>query len=69
MMRTWLTRIQFVVVLFSAAAAVPSNGTAAQNAQAIYQQRCAPCHGSNGMGDGPAGVPPYTNGLKGRDNA
>jgi high-affinity iron transporter len=39
---------------FIAAAAFASNGAAAQNPQAIFEQRCAACHGSNGMGDGPA---------------
>lgn len=27
----------------------------AQDVQGLYVQRCAPCHGTNGKGDGPAG--------------
>ena len=27
----------------------------AQTAQVLYAQRCTPCHGANGKGDGPSG--------------
>src|SRR5712672_3059541 len=75
MMQTSLRRIQTLLALLIAATAVASNNAAAQNAQAIYQQRCAPCHGSSGMGDGPSGAAlqpppePFTTALKGRDDA
>lgn len=61
-----------LVVLFTAAATVASDATAAPKAQAIYQQRCAPCHGSSGMGDGPSGAAlqpppqPFSKALKGK---
>jgi high-affinity iron transporter len=74
MKKTWSRRIQGLMVLFTASAAIPSN-TAAQDAQAIYGQRCAPCHGASGMGDGPAAATlqpppqPFSKALKGRDDA
>ena len=61
-----------LVVLLTAAATVASDATAAPNAQAIYQQRCAPCHRFSGMGDGPSGAAlqpppqPFSKALKGR---
>ena len=64
-----------LAVSFLAVAAVPSNGTPAQNTQAIYQKRCAPCHGPGGMGDGPSAAKlqtpprPFSDGLKGRNDA
>jgi mono/diheme cytochrome c family protein len=71
-MRTWSRRIQMLAVSFLAVAAVPSNGTAVQ--KAIYQKRCAPCHGPGGMGDGPSAAKlqppprPFSGGLKGRND-
>jgi mono/diheme cytochrome c family protein len=75
MKRTWSRRIQMLVVLFTASAAVAPNGTAAQNARVVFQQRCAPCHGSTGMGDGPAGAAlqpppqPFSKALNGKQDA
>jgi mono/diheme cytochrome c family protein len=63
-----------LAVAFLTVAAVPSNGTAVQNTQAIYQKRCAPCHGSGGMGDGPSAAKlparphPFAGGLKGKND-
>ena len=35
------------------AAAVPDAGATPPDGRALYQQSCAPCHGSSGRGDGP----------------
>ena len=76
MNRTWARRVRMLTVSFIAAAAIASNNAAAaQNAHAIFEQRCAACHGSNGMGDGPAAAAfqpppePFPKALKGRDDA
>jgi high-affinity iron transporter len=64
-----------MLVLFFVTAAGASNATAAQDAQAIYQQKCAPCHGPNGMGDGPSAATlqpppePFTKALQGKSDA
>jgi len=36
------------------ATTAPSSGDAVAKAQEIFTQRCVPCHGSTGIGDGPA---------------
>ncbi len=33
---------------------VASNSTSLKNGKTLYQSYCAPCHGKNGKGDGPA---------------
>lgn len=33
---------------------VASNSTSLKNGRTLYQSYCAPCHGKNGKGDGPA---------------
>ena len=54
MTKAWLRRIKMLAVSMIAVAAFASSGSAAQDAKAIYQQKCAACHGSSGMSDGPA---------------
>ena len=54
MIKTWLKRTKMLAFSFAAAAVVASSATAAQDAAAIYQQKCAACHGASGMSDGPA---------------
>lgn len=54
--------------------AVTGSNCAAQSGETVYQMRCAPCHGSTGMGDGPSAVSlqpppePFSTGLKGRSD-
>jgi mono/diheme cytochrome c family protein len=75
MMRVWLRRIKMLAVSFAAVAVVASSGIAAQDAQGIYQQKCAACHGSSGMGDGPASATlqpppePFPKALKDKSDA
>jgi high-affinity iron transporter len=75
MMRTWLRLIEIVVFSLIVAAAVASISAAAQDAQALFEQRCAACHGPTGMGDGPAAAAlqpppqPFRKALKIRDDA
>lgn len=38
----------------TAAATAPASGDAAAKAKEIFAQRCTPCHGATGEGDGPA---------------
>ena len=33
----------------------PAEAPSLQNGAAIYAEKCAPCHGDTGMGDGPQG--------------
>ncbi|GAB4461836.1 MAG: hypothetical protein Kow0070_20000 [Anaerolineales bacterium] len=37
-------------------ALVPPNTPNAANGAAIYMEKCAPCHGATGLGDGPQGI-------------
>ena len=60
MRRLWIFLPSFVVVVWLAHAA-HAEGI---NGKAIYDTRCAFCHGVEGRGDGPAGAalkPPATN--------
>ena len=47
----------------------------ADDAKAMYEDKCAGCHGSSGKGDGPAGQaltphpPDFSTSLKGKDDA
>ena len=74
-MRTWLRLMEIVVFSLIAAAAVASISAAAHDAQALFEQRCAACHGSSGMGDGPAAAAlqpppqPFPTSLKGKTDA
>jgi mono/diheme cytochrome c family protein len=57
-MRVSSVRLRRVSRILSATlvlAGVQASVALAQTAQDIYAQRCAPCHGANGKGDGPAG--------------
>lgn len=50
-----------LLMLLCALAAAPASAAGAPDAKALYEQRCAFCHGADGKGDGPAGaslVPP-----------
>jgi len=63
-----------VVLATLALVSVQANVALAQDAQSIYVQRYAPCHGANGKGDGPAGKmlnPPskdFATALNGKGN-
>ena len=50
-----LRRASRVLLATLVLADVQASVALAQTAQDIYAQRCAPCHGANGKGDGPAG--------------
>ncbi len=48
-------RLSRVFLATLALVSVQANVALAQDAQGIYVQRCAPCHGPHGKGDGLAG--------------
>jgi mono/diheme cytochrome c family protein len=48
----WLMRGSRVLLAILVLANVQASMALAQDAQDIYTQRCAPCHGANGKGDG-----------------
>ena len=50
-----LMRASRVLLATLVLAGVQVSVAPAQDAQGTYVQRCAPCHGVNGKGDGPAG--------------
>src|SRR6266404_2130880 len=50
-----LLRTSRVLLAILVLAGVQASVALAQTAQDIYTQKCAPCHGANGKGDGPAG--------------
>jgi mono/diheme cytochrome c family protein len=74
MTRTWLKRTKMLGFSLWALAAIASSASAAQDAKAIYQQKCAACHGSSGMGDGPASATlqpppvPLSKAIKGKSD-
>ena len=67
-----LRRASRVLLATLVLAGVQVSVALAQTAPDIYAQRCAPCHGANGKGDGPAGKilnpPPrdFATALKGK---
>jgi high-affinity iron transporter len=73
MTRTWLKPIKMLAVAIAVVAGA-SSASAAQNAQTIFQQKCAACHGSSGMGDGPASATlqpppePFPKALEGKSD-
>jgi mono/diheme cytochrome c family protein len=53
----WLAR--FIAASLSApppANPIPASSASIQRGQALYQERCLPCHGPAGLGDGPAAL-------------
>jgi mono/diheme cytochrome c family protein len=74
MIKTWLKRTKMLAFSFAALALVASSASAAQDAAAIYQQKCAACHGASGMSDGPASATlqpppePFPKALKGKND-
>jgi mono/diheme cytochrome c family protein len=54
MTKAWLRRIKILAISMIAVTAFASSSGAAQDVNTIYQQKCAACHGSSGMSDGPA---------------
>ncbi|HWA89847.1 MAG TPA: cytochrome c [Rhizomicrobium sp.] len=50
----WRKIVLGVVSASLVGAALPQTANAAENGMAEYEARCAPCHGENGAGDGPA---------------
>ena len=50
-----LRRASRVLLATLVLAGVQASGARAQTAQDTYAQRCTPCHGANGKGDGPSG--------------
>jgi mono/diheme cytochrome c family protein len=53
--RVRLRRASRVLLATLVLAGVQASGARAQTAQDTYAQRCTPCHGANGKGDGPSG--------------
>ena len=48
-----LMRASRVLLATLVLAGVQASGALAQTAQDTYAQKCTPCHGANGKGDGP----------------
>jgi len=65
---------KLLFLTMTAVIAAGSEAAGAQNATALYAQKCAACHGPRGGGDGPAGqimVPPpapFWTALKGKSD-
>ena len=63
-----------LTVALTAIAAIATGASAAPDAKAIFQQKCSACHGSSGMGDGPASATlqpppePFPKALEGKSD-